>query len=279
MGACCSKYCGKLGHTCCCTCCCACCHVLAVTFSGKDCPQNYCVCSKCGPKKRRCCHCRLQPEIPQPHNMNVNKTMKCSDYSQWLDNSEAIQGRKWFYWVTFYVDLYCWLLIGGYIFGTFVAHFIPFLSLFCSDVKSWTTCLPLNNSSTKCMESWKTCVPCVIIIHLMEGTCIVGVVTLCIYILHNWSFDKLDFFEKLLILTNLLTLAMFLFEGSLTWITFIRESPWYQSFALFALDFVLCIGFLLGVFIQYNVCLYIQCLSYFDISQQFEVLCMINLFI
>ena len=130
-----------------------------------------------------------------------------------------------------------------------MAHLIPAIHCFHHGVPLWNTCALLDDPNKQTI-SWS----CVFVIHLMEGTCMIGAIASCIYILHEWSFERLDVFERLLVLTNIITLAMFLFEGSLTWITFIRDSLWYQSYSLFALSFLLCFGVILGVFIQYNVC-------------------------
>jgi len=182
------------------------------------------------------------------------------EYDKWLNNSQLQEGRSWFYWLTFYVDLYCWLLIAGNALGIFIAHLIPIMHLIDPEhVDSWNSCVLLSDSS-------HLVIPCVIVFHVMEGTCVISVVAICIYILRKWDFAQLDLFEKLIGLTNILTIALFLFEGVVTWITFIRDSVWYQSWPLFGLLWVILAGILLGWFIQYQVFAYRRLASNFTIK-------------
>ena len=212
----------------------------------KKCPKSIC--------GLRCCHCRKKPNIPNDFDeQNIDHIVNTKGYNKWLKHSQPQESRKWFYWMTFHVDCYCWIMIIGNVIGLIVAHIIPILHYADPDkVENWTTCHLFydENGDSIPLEIF---IPCVLTFHCIEGTFITGMLIICIYTLFNWDYSKLAFFEKSFTICNILNLALQIYEGAVCWITFIRDSPWYQTYPLFGLLLVITFGVWLGAYIQYNI--------------------------
>ena len=173
------------------------------------CVKEGCCPCNCPPSKKRCCHCRHQPKVPEDNSINIDDVINNQEYNKWLEHSQVQETRKWFYWITFHVDLYCWLLIMGNLLGVCVAHLIPILHLiYPDDIQMWNTCVLLSTPKSQTPQ-----ILCIVAFHIIEVLVVASSVGICIYTLRRWSFDKIDLFEKLIGLTNILTIALFLFEG------------------------------------------------------------------
>jgi len=212
------------------------------------CKQSCCKCP-CTTQKHRCCACGL-PTVPDNDidDFDIKELTTSEDYNKWLERSDVQEGRKWFFWMTFYVDAYCWIMILGNLAGVVLAHLIPILHLIDHDIESWGEC--------RVPETGKLSVLCILTFHVMDGFNVITVITLCVYTLWHWNYDQLPLFEKLIGLTNMVTIAFMVWEAVIVWMAFLRPAPSYHSIPLFVFVLVIFIGVLLGWFVQYNVYIY-----------------------
>jgi len=224
----------------------------------QSCCKHSCCKCPCTTQKHRCCGCGV-PTVPNENDdLNIKELTTSEEYNKWLERGDVQEGRKWFYYITLYVDIYCWMMVVGFCSGMLYAHLIPILHLINPDIESWQECVVTDSGKLSAL--------CLLTFHVIEGLPFFGVVGICIYILWHWNYDDLPLFEKLLGLSNLLTIIFLMFEGVVVWFAFVRDAPWYQSGVLFVLMLTVLLGVVLGWFVQYNVYVYSRIVSNFTVK-------------
>lgn len=127
------------------------------------------------------------------------------------------------YWMTFWVQLYCWSLIFAYLLGLSIAHILPILHENNKEKWDlWFTCYELTDGcihtdSGKLGEdleddqSCKLNIPCVVTWHFMSVLGIIGQITICAIILRGWPHNLRNHI-MLLALSNILMIAFYYSE-------------------------------------------------------------------
>eukprot|EP01084_Bolivina_argentea_P119245 211453_1 len=245
-----------------------CCKSLEKKILGCCCKEVHCcTCPHKCCKECVICHCRKKNEIPYEINYaTIDKVCSSKEYNSWIKGTEVQRARKWFYDLTFYVDLYCWIMILGNLLGVFAAHLIPILAWLDPETfKPWGSCLYFETDDLPVNKYGKYAIGCILEFHFFNIPVMVGVMGLCIYTLIKWNYRDIALFLRIIQLTNILEFGYMIYEALICWIVFVRNDPWYQSWTILALGLLITIGVILGVWIQFAV------QRFFDKAETYEL--------
>lgn len=141
-----------------------------------------------------------------------------------------------------YIRFYGYFILAGGIYGIAISH-IPVI---------------LGHQWSVCMIEGVVSIPCVLTIHLYDGSLAFFLLFFSWYSLKKATLSKISQYLNLLIFVIAIEIAFFTFEAvELIW-NFHNQSPSWENYIIGSIAIVLLIGFLIGIYINQRILHYLS---------------------